>query len=83
MHHHPINTAVTPDLNSNSASLIARPVTVVHEDGTTETVYLMQVPVAYKKKLTDHITTWYLVIGSLALTLSVILSLRQIKNGNG
>lgn len=82
MHRHIANT-VTPDLNNASSNLVARPVTVVHEDGTTETVYLMQVPVAQKKKITDHITTWYLVIGTLALSLSVILSLRQIKNGNG
>lgn len=83
MHRHPINTVVTPDLNNGSANLIARPVTVVHEDGTTEKVYLMQLPVAQKKKISDHIGTWYLVIGTLALSLSVFLSLRQIKNGNG
>lgn len=76
-----INTAVTPEINSGTTNLVARPVTVVREDGTTETVYLMQVPVAHKKRITDHLTTWYLVIGSLALSLSVILSLRQIKNG--
>lgn len=76
-----INTSVNPDINNGTTNLVARPVTVVHEDGTTETVYLMQVPVANKKRITDHLTTWYLVIGSLALSLSVILSLRQIKNG--
>ena len=78
------NIAVTSELNNGPSGLVAQPVTVMHEDGTTETVYLMQIPAhTHKKKFSEHITTWYLVIGTLALSLSVILSLRQIKNGNG
>ena len=78
-----LNITGAPSINDDSTSLVAKPVTLLHEDGTTEKVYLMHVPVAQKKKLTDHVSTWYLIIGTMALTLSVILSLRQIKNGNG
>lgn len=83
MRQHSVNNTVLADASINNDVLTARPVHVIHQDGTTETVYLMQIPTAHKKRFTEHITTWYFIIGTLALSLSVILSLRQIKNGNG
>lgn len=70
---------------TDNGNLIARPVTIMHQDGTQETVYLMQVPSNGKKKVTDqvreHAIMFYFLIGTLALSLSIILSYRQLKKG--
>lgn len=73
---------------NNTDPLIARPVIVYHQDGSQQTVYLMEVPANNKKKTVgDHVRenaiVCYFMVGTFALGLGMILSFRQLKNSNG
>lgn len=68
---------------SSNTNLVAKPVTLLHADGSTETVYLMTMPVNSEKKLGDkvreHAIMWYFLIGTVAIGISIFISMKQLK----
>jgi hypothetical protein len=68
---------------SSTPQYTAREVQVVHSDGTTETVYLMEVPQGKKplhQHVHSHLLLVYVFIGTIALALSAYLSYKQLKH---
>ena len=79
-----------PNVNApeeNSPDIVLRPVKIVHEDGSIETVYIQDLsgPAdnrAVHRMVHLHLSTMYLLVGIIALGMGAYVTYRQLKNGH-
>lgn len=70
--------------DTGSSAITLQPVDIVHADGTRETVYIQNGGAdANKLNLRDHITLAYVIVGTIALSLSGYFTYMQIKKSKG
>ena len=67
----------------SSNSITLQPVDIIHPDGKRETVYIQGGLETGKLSLRDHLTLAYVVVGTIALSLSGYFTYMQIKKNKG
>ena len=68
--------------DEESPEILLRPVKIVHEDNTVETVYIQDIPAEPSQihhKIHRHLSTVYLVVGIVALAMGAYVTYHQFK----
>lgn len=73
------------DAPDKPEEITLKPALIMHADGSQETVYIQDIEEPLKQHLSahkvhKHLTIIYLVVGTIALTLSVVATIITIKN---
>lgn len=71
--------ATADQVNINGDSIQLLPATIMHQDGSQETIYIENIANKKQKHFFTHVQMTYIMVGTLALLMSAYFTYLQLK----